>query len=192
MVLLIIVLLLVSGRTTEGPAKVEKLEIYSRHIHIVSHSLPIYSKRQLRKIGLVGVCTLCWEGRCWQIAINESDPGLLIEQLEARARPPSKYLQSCARRLGSACSDLLNQLLRVAAAGCAIYQIQIPTLWPCCSDYTLTADETIENKSLQISATSAHRLQPTGVVVEALMLREMFFLPFSSVLFLSCQRLHTV
>ncbi len=128
------------------------------------------------------MCTLCWEGRCWQIAINESDPGLLIEQLEARARPPSKYLQSCARRLGSACSDLLNQLLRVAAAGCAIYQIQIPTLWPRCSDYTLTADETIENKSLQISATSAHRLQQSlnrlGLSSKRWCWGKCFFFPF--------------
>lgn len=46
------------------------------------------------------MCTLCWEGRCWQIAINESDPGLLIEQLEARARPPSKYLPKLRAKTG--------------------------------------------------------------------------------------------
>lgn len=75
----------------------KKMESHSGH----SHSLQFYSKKQLReKKGPVGVCTLCWEGRCWQIAINESDPALLIEQLEARASPPSKYLPKQRAKTG--------------------------------------------------------------------------------------------
>lgn len=72
------------------------METFSCHMVILYKFTP---KSNWEKKGLVGACTLCWEGRCWQITINESEPALLIE-LEACARPPSKYLPKQRAKTG--------------------------------------------------------------------------------------------
>lgn len=87
-----------SGKTIEWPIKVEKKWKPLLVTWSFSPNLRLKATEG-EKNGHVGACTLCWEGRCWQIAINESEPALLIE-LEACASPPSKYLPKQRAKTG--------------------------------------------------------------------------------------------
>lgn len=65
-------------------------------------------------------------------------------------------------------ADLLNQLLRVAAAGWTIYRIQMPTLWPRCS-HRMTAPYT-PVKQLRINPCRFPQPQHTNTGTSALIL----------------------